>query len=182
MRNSGVLFLPRGFSLTVAGGIVQGPAGQSVVTLPPPLYNPFSSRSAAGDRRSEGLFGATVVEPFGGQTRGSDDLWYYGEAEGWSGSGNSDGDGGGGGGGGDSRRHPIVVESGVTMLAGAVNVSVSNNGGEDERWAGVSFICDKPACLPARLLPLLVTNFFYVCCDGNSAVNVSPLYPHGLPY
>lgn len=43
LSNSGVLILPRGFSLTVDGGdIVQEPSGSCVVVLPSPLFVPSS--------------------------------------------------------------------------------------------------------------------------------------------
>lgn len=49
LSNSGVLSLPRGFSLTVDGGdIVQEPSGSCVVVLPPPLFVPSSGLASGG--------------------------------------------------------------------------------------------------------------------------------------
>lgn len=151
VRNLGVLALPRGFSLTVAGGIEQGSRGEALIALPAPLYapppapgDPSSSKGySEGETFGEGFgdtlgdrfgdrFGDRVREPFGD---GLGD-WFghrFGgpleDRDPWSG-GVSGGSAGGG-------RHPLVVESGVARLEGAFNVSVTRGGGEDERWVFV---------------------------------------------
>lgn len=114
----------------MAGGIEQGPNGESVVALPAPLYalspeaagcpsrEPPSSDdpvlgSSLGEHRSSGEgFASLDHQADGGGRRGS------------CGGGEADG---------RWRRHPLVVESGPTTFAGSVNASVSQSGGESER-------------------------------------------------
>lgn len=91
LRNLGTLSFPRGFSLTVDGGIEQGPTGATLVALPAPLYLPPRGVSYEG-------------------------RWHV--------------EAGGGG------KHPLVVESGVAKLGGAMNVSVTGGEGEGERCVG----------------------------------------------
>ncbi|CAM9806315.1 unnamed protein product, partial [Hapterophycus canaliculatus] len=104
LRNAGLLVFPRGFSLTVAGGVEQGPSGESVVTLPAPLYAPSPISPSAGCSSQ--------------QPSSNDGRW--GEAPGARGSSSGGG-------------YPLVVESGSTTLAGSLNASVSPGGGESER-------------------------------------------------
>ncbi|CAM9626142.1 unnamed protein product [Discosporangium mesarthrocarpum] len=60
--NNGLLTLPRGSALSVAGGIEQGASGSAVLTLPPPLFSPTDSQGDGG-RRGSG-------EAVGGDTGG----------------------------------------------------------------------------------------------------------------
>ena len=162
VRNLGVLSLPRGFSLTVAGGIEQGPRGEAVVALPAPLYAPspasdsgnisssslswlFSGDRSGGDLLGDGVGEEAFGDRFGGKPFGDrfGDV-SGGSAENWGGyrcrGEERCGSGVGGFGvraGGGGGRHPLVVESGVARLQGAFNASVARGGGEDERWAVV---------------------------------------------
>ncbi|CAN0258377.1 unnamed protein product, partial [Ectocarpus sp. 4 AP-2014] len=108
VRNAGVLSLPRGLSLTVAGGVEQGPTGETAIVLPAPLYAPSPATGDCPEGSGE--------EAFRGESAGGPGIWCVE-----------------GGGRGDATGHPLVVESGATRLAGAVNASVSRGGGEDER-------------------------------------------------
>ncbi|CAN0523856.1 unnamed protein product, partial [Ectocarpus sp. 12 AP-2014] len=86
VRNAGVLSLPRGFSLAVAGGVEQGPTGETAIVLPAPLYAP----SPATGGCPEGSGG----EPFGAESGGGPGTWFV-EGKGWGGA----------------TGHPLVVES-----------------------------------------------------------------------
>lgn len=131
VRNLGVLSLPRGFSLTVAGGIEQGSRGEAVIALPAPLYAPSPAPRRPEARPADEAFGDRFRDDFGdrlGGRLGGDFGGDFGDR-----FGTPFGAGGG--------RHPLEVERGVARLEGAVNASVSRGGGEDERWVFWCVLC-----------------------------------------